>query len=397
MATFPLATIGPTIGPNGISAPSFSDIYQSLQASFQNIYGTDAYIDPDSQDGQLLAVFARGQHDANNVCLALYNSYSPSTAVGEALSSNVKINGIARKVATRSTAILTLTGVVGTTITNGVVRDTIGNRWALPESVSIPLSGSALALATCTEPGAVEASPNTINQIQTPTLGWQTATNVGDATPGAPVETDAELRIRQVLAVQAPSTSVLNAIESAISNLAGVVQARVYENDEDTTDPVTGLTPHSVSAVVQGGDPNEIADTIRRKKTPGAATFGTTVVPIADALGDVTNINFFEADLVTISVVVRIKARTGYLAGTADLIKAAVATYINDLRIGQRVDQGRLYLPAQLYGQGVYQTYEVNAVELARSPATPTNADVEIAFNELAVCAVVNVNVVVTP
>lgn len=397
MPTYPLPTIGPTITPNGISVPSFSEIYQSLQASFQNIYGTDAYLDPDSQDGQLLAVFARGQHDANSAVVALYNSYSPSSAVGAALSSNVKINGIARKVATRSTVILTLTGVVGTTISNGVVRDALGNRWALPASVVIPLSGSVLALATCTEPGAVEASPNTVNQIQTPTLGWQTATNVADATPGAPVETDAELRIRQVLAVLAPSTSVLQAIESAIANLDGVVQARVYENDADTTDPVTGITAHSVSAVVQGGDPDEIAETIRRKKTPGANTFGTTVVPISDALGDVTNIRFFQAALITISVVVRIKARTGYLAGTADLIEAAVATYINDLKIGQRVDQGRLYLPAQLYGQGVYQTYEVNAVELSRSPAVPTNADVEIAFNELAVTTVASISVVVTP
>jgi len=97
-------------------------------------------------------------------------------------------------------------------------------------------------------------------------------------------------------------------------------------------------------------------------------------------------------------VTVQIKARTGYATSTVALIQQAVADYINSLDIGQRVDQGRLYLPAQLYGQGPeFLTFEVNAVLLAEDPATPTNADVAPAFNELAITTVADITVEVTP
>ncbi len=65
----------------------------------------------------------------------MYNSFHLTTAQAAALSSNVKINGITRKVATNSTADLLLTGTVGTTITNGSARDKNGIIWSIPASV----------------------------------------------------------------------------------------------------------------------------------------------------------------------------------------------------------------------------------------------------------------------
>lgn len=397
MATFPLATLGPTIGTNGITIPPYSDIYQSLQETFRNIYGTDAYIPPDSQDGQMLAVFAQAIHDSNRACVEAYNSFSPAKAGGAALSSNVKINGIARQAPSRSTVVLNVVGVVGTLIEDGVVEDSLGRRWNLPGTVLIPLAGTIAVTATCQIDGAISAGPNTVTIISTPTLGWQTVTNPASAAIGNPVEQDAQLRIRQALAVQKNALTVLNAIQSAILNLDGVQKCRVYENDTDTTD-ANGLPEHSIAAVVYGGVAAEIADTIKAKKTPGAYTYGTTTVPITDPLGNITNIRFFIVTLVNVKVEVQIKARAGYATSTADEIKAEVAAYINTLDIGQRVDQGRLYLPAQLYGQGPeFLTYEVNGILLAASPGTPTSADLDMDFNELARCVVADIVVTVTP
>jgi hypothetical protein len=96
MATFPLATLACTIDENGISAPSYADVLASLQASFQSIYGSDIYIEPDSQDGQWLAVLAQIINDGNQADVTSYNGYSPSYAQGAALSSQVKINGLRR-------------------------------------------------------------------------------------------------------------------------------------------------------------------------------------------------------------------------------------------------------------------------------------------------------------
>lgn len=397
MATkYPLETLGPTLTVAGISVPPYADIYQSLQASFQAIYGSDAYIDPDSQDGQLLAVIAKAIHDANQAAVSIYNSFSPSKAEGEALSSNVKINGIARKVPTKSQVVLNLTGVAGTVITNGVAEDSNGNRWDLPATVTIGSSGSATVTALAQNSGAVTSGIADITQIVTPTLGWQSVTNPSSPIKGAPVEKDGELRIRQALAVSNQAVAVINSIHAAISALPGVLRSKVYENDTDTTNAF-GLPPYSISAVVYGGDATEIATAIRRRKTPGAATAGSTTVTINDELGDPININFDFVTTVDVLVGVAIKQRPGFTTSTSQAIKEAIANYINTLDIGQRVDLGRIYLPAQLFGQGAYGTYEVNGITLAASPDTPTAADLEIAHNEMAICTPANVTITVTP
>lgn len=397
MSTFPLPTLGPTVTAMGIVAPSYADIYRSLQESFKTIYGQDSYIDPDSQDGQLLAVFAAAQHDANQAAIAAYNSFSPAKAQGEALSSNVKINGIARKVPTRSTVVVNVVGVVGSVITNGVVQDTLGQRWDLPPSVTIPLAGQILVLATAQQEGALTATAGSVTQINTPTLGWQSVTNPGSATPGAPVETDAELRIRQALAVTAPAVSVLESIRSALLNLDGVTRCKVYENDTNSTDS-NGLTAHSIAAVVEGGVPAEIAETLRVKKTPGATTVGTTSVPVTDPLGNTSNINYYQVTPRPIEIEIEIDPGLGFLTSMLDEIRQAVADYINtQLDIGQKVDHGRLFLPAQLYGQGNSSKFEVNTIELAIVGGTPAPADVAIAFNQVATSSVADITITVAP
>ncbi|MBR8380701.1 hypothetical protein KDW20_33520, partial [Burkholderia cenocepacia] len=118
-----ITTIAPTIDANGISAPTFADILTFLKTQYQAIYGPDVYLEADSQDGQLIAVFAKAMSDVNSVCVGVYNSFSPATAVGAALSSNVKINGIARAVASYSSADLLIVGQTGTTISNGIAKD----------------------------------------------------------------------------------------------------------------------------------------------------------------------------------------------------------------------------------------------------------------------------------
>ncbi len=381
--TYPLDTLGPTITPSGITAPAYSDIYASLQASFQSIYGIDAVITPDSQDGQLLAIVARALTDCNSASIGAFNSFSPGTAQGVALSNNVKINGIARYVSTFSTAALTLVGQVGAIINNGVVGDANSNRWALPGTVVIPISGTITVTATCQTPGAVAAGVNTINQILTPSLGWQTATNAVSASPGAPVETDSQLRQRQAQSVALPSLTVLQGIAGAVAAVLGVTQVRVFENDTGTTD-ARGLPPHSIAVVVQGGDVDAIGLAIYQKKTPGAFTYGTTSAIIADAYGINHTINFFIPTVVPVKVLVSMHALTGYTAAIGDQVVASVADYINSLPIGQSVFISRLFLPAQLYGGLGSETFELLSVQISIYPAAVGGSDITLTFNEIA-------------
>uniref|UniRef100_UPI0034D40C4F baseplate J/gp47 family protein n=1 Tax=Citrobacter freundii TaxID=546 RepID=UPI0034D40C4F len=192
--TLNLDTLGlsATVTAEGISAPDYQTILNTLTSYFQQIYGSDAYLEPDSKDGQMVALVALAIHDANNTAISVYNCFSPATGYGAALTSNVKINGIARKGATNSTVDLLLTGTAGTTITNGSVRDQNNIIWNLPASVSISVDGTVQATATSANSGAIAALAGTITTINTPTRGWTSVTNPTAATVGAPAETDAE-------------------------------------------------------------------------------------------------------------------------------------------------------------------------------------------------------------
>ncbi len=373
----------------GVTAPSFAEIYQRMQEKFQTIYGTDAYINPDSQDGQLLAIFAQALHDCNQTCVAIYQSFSPSTASGAALSTNVKINGIARKLPTRSQVVLRIIGVAGTTITEGVVADERGVRWTLPAEVIIPLSGDIDVTALSKDEGEITADANTITRIITHTKGWQTVTNPGSAILGAPIEPDGALRQRQAISTANPARTVLKGLDGGVAAIPGVIRSKVYENDTNVVSP-EGFPPHSIIVVTQGGDAELIADAISTRKTPGAYTYGDQEVVLEGPGGLPEIIRYWAATTINIEVRVDITPKVGFVTSTMDLVKATLAEYISALGIGTRVDQGRLFIPAQLFGTSpLTKTFEVNAILLVGSETTGgawLDSDVEIAFNQLPYC-----------
>ncbi|MGN8184605.1 baseplate J/gp47 family protein [Burkholderia sp. 22088] len=391
-----LTTLAPTIDANGITAPTYADVLAFLQDQYRSIYGADTYLEPDSQDGQLLGVFAKAISDVNSVSIAIYRSFSPATAQGDALSSNVKINGIARKIASYSSADLVLIGQAGKTITNGAAKDTNGVQWMLPATVTIPPSGTITVTATCATIGDVSARAGTINQIATPALGWQSVTNPADAAEGAPVESDAALRQRQTVSTALPSLTVLDGIIGAVANVPGVTRYVAYENDTSSTD-ANGIPSHSISLVVEGGDATAIANAIAEKKTPGAGTFGTTSIVVADIYGRPITISFFRPTGAPIGATVTIKALGGYTTQAGQQIQQAVSDYINGVQIGGglsgSVEWGDALTAANSVGGGV--TFKLSGLTLSgpRGGGTP---DVALLFNEAASCTPANVTLVVT-
>ena len=385
------------ITAEGISAPDYQTILDTLTSYFQQIYGSDAYLEPDSKDGQMVALVALAIHDANNTAISVYNCFSPATGYGAALTSNVKINGIARRGATNSTVDLVLTGTAGTSITNGTVKDTNNVIWRLPASVTIGVSGTVTVTATCSNSGAVAALAGTITTINTPTRGWASVTNPAAATVGAPAETDAELRIRQGQSVALPSLTPFEGVDGAIANVAGVTRHKLYENDTGATDS-NGLPPHSISAIVDGGDVTEIAQTIRGNKGQGTATYGTTSVTVPDTYGNPHVISFSRSTDVPIYGHITLKAFTGYTSQIGVQIQQAVADYINGLTIGDDVLLSRIYSPANLgvVSGGNARYYDIQELLIGKSAGSVAASNIIIAYNESASCKPENIVLTVT-
>ena len=386
-----------TVTAQGISAPDYQTILDTLTSYFRQIYGSDAYLEPDSKDGQMVALVALAVHDANNTAIGIYNSFSPTTAQAAALSSNVKINGITRKVATNSTADLLLTGTAGTTITNGSARDKNGIIWNFPASVAIGVDGTVLVTATCANSGSVAAMAGTITTINTPTRGWVSVTNPAAAIVGSPAETDAELRIRQGQSVALSSITPFEGVDGAIANVAGVTRHKLYENDTGATDS-NGLPPHSISAIVDGGDVTEIAQTIRGNKGQGTATYGTTSVTVPDTYGNPHVISFSRSTDVPIFVAITLKVFTGYTSQIGEQIKQAVAGYINGLTIGDNVLLSRIYSPANLgvVSGGNARYYDITELLIGKSSGSVSASNLDIAYDASASCSTANISITVT-
>ncbi|EEO5288763.1 hypothetical protein G6C20_000314 [Salmonella enterica] len=385
-----------TVTAEGISAPDYQTILDTLTSYFQQIYGSDAYLEPDSKDGQMVALVALAVHDANNTAIAVYNCFSPATGYGAALTSNVKINGIARKGATNSTVDLLLTGTAGTTITNGTVKDTNNVIWRLPDSVVIGVDGTVTATAICSKSGAVAAPAGTITTINTPTRGWTSVTNPAAATVGAPAETDAELRIRQGQSIAIPSITPFEGVDGAIANIAGVTRHKLYENDTGKTDG-NGLPPHSISAIVDGGDVTEIARTIRGNKGQGVRTWGKTSVTVPDKYGNPHIISFSRPTDVPVYGKITLKVFAGYTSQIGVQIQQAVADYINRLMIGDQVLLSRIFSPANLgvVSGGNARYYDIQELLIGKSPEAVAAANINIAYDESASCKPENIIITV--
>ncbi len=383
------------VDQSGFHYPDYPTVLTYLKSEYRTIYGADTYLAPDSQDGQWVAIQALAIFDTMQVAAAVYSSFSPLTAQADALSRNVKINGIRRRAATYSTAGLLIIGTAGTVIANGQAEDTLSQKWNLPASVTIPPGGSVTVTATAVDIGAITAAANTINKIATPTLGWQSVDNVAAATVGDPVETDAELRRRQTFSTALPSLTVLDGTIGAVASVPGVTRFRGYENDSDVTD-ANGIPAHSIAIVAEGGDQQAIGDAIAIKKTPGTGTYGTTTVTTYDQYGLPNLINFFRPTPATIGVEVTVQALTGYTTGFADLIEAAVAASIQALEIGDDVLITKLYVPANLPGQAAGATFDITQLRIKKNAGAFGTSNLTLAFNEVAECdPAVDVTVIV--
>lgn len=371
------------IDQDGLHVKDYPAIHDMLTSAAKRIFGQDVYVDPDSMDGQHIAIFADAIYEAAQAVEYAYNSFSPSTSTGDALSRNVKINGISRKPATFSTVDVTISGVIGTIIKNGVVGDVHNQKWALPPEVVIPQAAQITVTATATAYNYQTVTVGQVNRILTPTRGWSAVNNYSAPIMGATYETDPKLRARQTKSTAIPSRTVLDGIEGAILDLEGVTRCKGYENDTSEEDD-NGLPPHSIALVVDGGSVQDIGEIIGVKKTEGCYTHGDINYVFYDRHGIPYTIRFFRPEIVPIFVKVSIRARSNYTAEVGKLVQQAISDYINSLAIGAPVVLSKLYVPANLACGQFGDSYEIEKLQIGLTDDGVSNSDIFLAFNQAA-------------
>ena len=241
------AYVAPSVGPAGLTIPTYPSILQDNLNAFLNIYGSNQFVDPSSAIYQLLSILSLKQADCCTGLQLAYNQSSPLTAVGAGLDRLCKLIGIARLAATFSAVVLTCVGTPGATVLNGVAEDVNGYFWTLPTSFTFPIGGSINLTATCTTPGPIVAEAGQVIIINYPASGaWTSVTNAAASSPGSNIEADSQLRARYAISVAEPSLTLLAGTEADLLALSGVTRVNVLENPTGTTDSY-GNGPHSLT------------------------------------------------------------------------------------------------------------------------------------------------------
>lgn len=135
-----------------------------------------------------------------------------------------------------------------------------------PDKINMAVTGFV------TENGPIAILPETVKVIASPIPGLNSVTNPLEFQYGRNVETDEELRVRMARSVQIAGKATVPAIRAAIENLVGVTSVNILENTSAFSD-VNGLPPNSYQVIVEGGEDQEIADTVWETKPAGIQTF----------------------------------------------------------------------------------------------------------------------------
>ena len=390
----------PTVGPFGLLISLYNDYLAYLNAQYLATYGTSVYLGPESPDEQWNSTLALIAFDAASALQQMYNSWNPLTAVGAALNMIGILIGTARKVASYSTATVTVTGTSGAIISGGVVQDTSGNYWNLPATVTIGGGGTVNVTATAQQPGNITANPATLTIISTPSAGWSSVTNASAATPGQPVEADSQYRARLMISQANPSITLLAGTAAAIAAVPAVTRSKVYENATGSTDAL-GNPPHSITCVVEGGNSSAIAQAIYANKGIGCLTNGlvngsstaqtTTVVVTDPNNGSLTqSISFLQLAYLPIAVGLNVHPLAGFTSVIQYAIVQAVINYLNALGIGQPVVWSEIIGAALTAGGNPLQpTFSISAVQdgylAATTPATLNSTTVIVVSSNLGI------------
>lgn len=343
----------PYLDAAGIHLPTYRERLEDFIAGYRKIFGDDVYIGADTMDYQLLSLVAKCWDDLNSVILDSYNARNPNYATGAALDLLLPLNGLIRNAATRSSVVLTLTGVPGATLPAGMqAMDEEGYVWEIEDEVTFPESESggastATATAYCTEYGAIGAGVGTVNIINTVQSQWMGVTNEVEATLGHNIESDAALRARRQLSVSLPSRGLVSGVRAALMNVSGVESVNVVENYTNSTDYSYSdgeILPHSIAVVIEGGDDQEIAKTIWLKKSLGCDLNGDQVVPYVDEFNQTNNVSFYRPNQTDVAVQInlRVFAENYNEALLTELVPKAITDYINNLGIGENLIVGLL-------------------------------------------------------
>lgn len=338
------------IGVNGLVTQELAEIREQLTNDFISIYGDDINLDSSTADAQWLNILAQQKIDVIDLFKQMYNNLDVDRVVGIPQQILYKLNGLTIKTYGYSYVYINVN--VGQSVTldgldeniesiDGIgytVRDGVGNRWILTNSVDLAPGVHTLNFRAA-DIGAVTAAANTINIMETVVTGVQSVNNPGaNYITGNSGETTSEFRLRRNRSVALPSQGYDEAIEAQILQLDNVVDCKVYDNRSDSVE--NGIPAHSVWVIVEGGNAQDIGKVIYYNVPPGIGMYGNESIAVQKANGNNIIVNYGNAQAEPLQIMATIKS---FSADTLDedYIKAQLVEKMS-FKIGEMAESANI-------------------------------------------------------
>ena len=336
----------------GYTAPRAADFLTIIQNSMEAELGVTIDWEANSFLFHLTSVMAQQLGELGDGSQTIYDAWSRSNAQGLPLDDLGNIVGIPRIQATQSTADITLTGdatSAGKIVTAGAIFEggdpaNPTARWLLDTDVTLTGASGVAATATAVDFGATTAAATKIITIVTPFDGLASVTNA-TASPGVPLEPDADYRLRQQSSLQITGGRGLNSIRANLEALDGVTAAGVVDNVEGFAQTIEGILmdSHSIAVTVAPNtltiaQQQAVAELIYDQIAAGTKTMGDKPFVVTGGDGFAKAINYFYATDVDATVVYTITLIPGFtLPQVTATIEAANTAYFDSLSVGEDI------------------------------------------------------------
>lgn len=277
--------------------------------------------------------------------------------------------------------------------TQGEATSTDGVTWAALGAGTA--YSSALTPVSALLEGAFIGVQYGIASIVTPIPGWTGVSNPEDFLTGRFEETSAELRARRASTLADPGTATIDAIAANLRAIDGVTSVILDVNDTDIPS-ITGVPPHAIEAIIEGGDDADIHRVLRLESVAaGIATHGNVIAVIEDSQGQPQTSAFSRFNNVAVTLEVDVlydpNVFTTDLAQGEDLIKLALFTAGNSRGGGADIIPSALTVPIILSQPGILSVPGASFLVGTGGPLVA--ADIAVSFNQRATYDVADMTV----
>lgn len=304
------------------------------------------------------------------------NEYPPITTVAqEGDTEEVLANRLAQVINNLSTVVKAEVDNDDRIIVKYINANTVGS-FTVTSNMDI-VESYMLATSYSATFTAVKQLANTLNVIQTATLGWREVYNPFDSIASRAAETDTELRNRAKIQKGNDSVGSRQAMYGDLMAVDGVRYVGIKENIYDTE--LEGRGAHGVSVYVLGGSEDDIFASINSNIAAGTMMDGTIQRTMEDEAGTY-ELAFSRVELVPIEIKLSIVASYNFEADGFVKIQDAIVAYFESLGVGEDVVWSRLFTPINSV-----KGMDVSSLRIGVKGGELSQDTVEILPNQLAV------------